>query len=156
MVVRLFRIKRHTKNNSRRKSQVQICCLGGVALSLGIEEDMKISNGKIDLYRVQSTTDRNNHQIERAIETAERLKADTDRQDRLSALECKCCHYIHWSRMGGAAITETNCAYCQKSMTFGSTAVDYLCKDCAKELGLCKQCGGDLEGKIRRKIERIK
>lgn len=65
--------------------------------------------------------------------------------------QCKYCTFIRPDRIGGAAMTEASCGLCQKPLMFGSTCTDRLCPDCARNNGLCKHCGADLELKDRRK-----
>jgi ribosomal protein S27E len=79
---------------------------------------------------------------------AERIRSDSEKKDRIEACLCKACHYF--SQLGGAAITNRECAGCGKDQTFGSTATDALCLDCANTHSLCKRCGGDREMRVKR------
>lgn len=65
--------------------------------------------------------------------------------------KCKYCTYINTSRIGGTMCTEKECPLCNTVMQFGSTCQDAMCKPCAEKNGLCRQCGGDIELKNRRK-----
>lgn len=75
---------------------------------------------------------------------------DPERTDRLEDQQCQVCYY--GSRIGGAAITTTECGICGVEMTFGNTNVDILCERCAREKNVCKHCGADMEYKNRRKL----
>ena len=83
------------------------------------------------------------------IELVEKVTNDTDKAKRLERNWCKACHYS--SHLGGCAMTTRPCMNCEKDVGYGSTNTDVLCLDCAKQLKLCKHCGGDLEMRIRRK-----
>lgn len=74
---------------------------------------------------------------------ADRIKDDTEKQDRKKAQQCKACYYF--TGLGGAAVTNRECAGCGEDQTYGSTNTDALCLPCAAEHKLCKHCGGDLE-----------
>jgi NADH pyrophosphatase NudC (nudix superfamily) len=63
---------------------------------------------------------------------------------RRSEQECKVCTYIN-SNLAGQAITDSYCGICGKKMTFPTTDTDKVCKECAKENGLCKHCGGRMD-----------
>lgn len=112
---------------------------------------MKARKRKVDAVSIERAT---NIAKERSLEytrMAERFDGDTDKKERLSECKCKSCFYFFHSRMGGAAMTTIDCGICDKETLFGSTAVEPICKDCARENSLCVQCGGDLDMKIRRK-----
>lgn len=79
--------------------------------------------------------------------------ADAKKKERTEKAKCKYCEYIQTSRMGGCAMTRWYCGLCGCQQMHGNTATDRLCIECAKERGLCKQCGGDVDGKIRRKVD---
>jgi hypothetical protein len=76
-----------------------------------------------------------------------RIVMDSSEEKRLEEQECRCCFYD--SKIGGAAMTETNCSNCEKILYFESTNTDKLCEDCAKKHKLCKHCGADMEYKER-------
>lgn len=78
------------------------------------------------------------------------VRHDTQKAQRLKYHVCKHCYYVV-NRIGGAAITTKPCRICDTPQTYSSTFTDTLCMDCAKHNGLCKQCGGDIDMKIRRK-----
>jgi predicted RNA-binding Zn-ribbon protein involved in translation (DUF1610 family) len=109
---------------------------------------------KLDLYTVQWNTSMRNHHRVSIIRQANAMQ-DKDQKERHEAQECPLCFYVS-SRIGGAAMTTSNCAGCNKEMDFGSTYVDLLCPECAKALGLCKHCGADLDLKGRRKLDLTK
>ncbi len=107
---------------------------------------MKIENKTLTLDDVKHRTWMQKGRLEHF----QKIVNDTDKKNRLENQECVCCHYD--SKMGGAAMTKTNCSMCEKEMHFGSTSIDRLCKECAKEHGLCKHCGADMDYKQRRKL----
>lgn len=63
---------------------------------------------------------------------------------------CGYCTHITPDRIGGAAITSTECGLCDTPMTFGNTNVDTTCPGCARDNGLCRHCAADIELKERR------
>lgn len=109
---------------------------------------MQIKNNKYDLVQLLNATSMRKNILDNYRKTVQ----DPDKELREKDQLCQVCYY--GSRIGGAAITCANCGYCNKEMTFGSTAVDVLCPECAHALGVCKQCGADMEYKHRRKLER--
>lgn len=90
-------------------------------------------------------------QIQHILQLAERIASDVEKEKRESMHLCLCCYYARSQRIGGAAITSKPCGVCEETMQFGSTATDAVCDSCAKEQGLCKQCGADIELAERRK-----
>lgn len=87
------------------------------------------------------------------IELGEQLKTDPDKKIRLEENECMSCYYVFHSRVGGSVLTTAECGICGKEMHYGNTCVDVLCDDCAKQYELCKRCGGDINMRVRRKVE---
>ena len=79
------------------------------------------------------------------------FRGDSSIKERVDAGKCKACFYFFKARVGGTVMTSQECGLCDDDMMFGSTATDPLCLSCAKENGLCKQCGGDIDMKNRRK-----
>jgi hypothetical protein len=103
---------------------------------------------QIDLIRVLNAT----AGVNDALETYRRAIEDPKRHDRIVLdSQCRYCFYVS-RRIGGAAVTQALCAGCGKVMTFGNTSTDLLCQSCAKLSGLCRHCGADVNGKMRRKI----
>lgn len=101
---------------------------------------------RVDLATVLRQTQTN----KRIVENYKTVIEDSSRSERREAHECVICFY--GSRIGGAAMTESQCGICEKEMMFGSTATDNLCNECAIKNKLCKCCGSDLELKNRRKL----
>ena len=99
---------------------------------------------KIDAFSINFATDNQRHRRERIIELAKLLTEDPGRKDRRKKGLCVDCYYES-GRIGGAAITTRPCGCCGEEQCYGSTATDVLCLDCAKLLGLCKQCGATME-----------
>ena len=75
---------------------------------------------------------------------------DPEKEKRLKQQLCNICYY--GSRVGGAMITSKACESCGKEQTFSNTNTDILCQECAKNMGVCKHCGSDMNYKNRRKL----
>lgn len=106
---------------------------------------MRCATHTITPDSIKDDSARAQQQIEETILAAERLKSDIDQTTRLSEKKCRRCYYLRKVRIGGAAITERDCGSCGVTMTFGSTATDVICKNCATKLELCMQCGSRLD-----------
>lgn len=89
----------------------------------------------------------NRRRLDDYLKAAERCRADSSRNDRLGAGLCRCCYYLRTPRIAGHAITERPCGACGELKRYASTATDALCPECARELQLCRQCGGHLYGR---------
>ena len=87
--------------------------------------------------------------IQHIVKLAEEIVNDTSKNDRLKKQECKACFYS--SRVGGSAMTNRECMSCGEDVLYGSTATGVLCDSCARTHDLCKQCGGDINLRERRK-----
>ena len=101
------------------------------------KSDIEFRNGQAKNY------------IESLLSRAESLQRDSSKEDRLKKGECKSCYYI-LSKIGGAAITKSNCKICDREIINSSTCVNTLCTNCSKENGLCRHCGADMLLKLRR------
>ena len=108
---------------------------------------MKAQKRRVDLVSIEFATSRNQMHVDSMIEAVENFKKKKHGVNG----ECKYCSYIKTTRIGGSAMTESECGLCEKMMVFSSTVVDRLCRDCAERNLLCKHCGGDIDMKIRRK-----
>jgi len=115
---------------------------------------MRSRRTDLDLSTVQFKTSINLSIIKETEEACRGITTDHEKEERLSKPECRTCHYIRRSRIGGAAMTQALCSFCGTEMMFSNTCVDVLCPDCAKKHELCKHCGGDLRDRMRRKLER--
>ena len=106
---------------------------------------------KSDLSRaiIAGASARSKQRVDHTLKLAESIRSDSESQSRLEACLCKACHYF--SQIGGAAVTNRECAGCGKDETYGSTATDALCLGCATAHSLCKRCGGDLRMRANRK-----
>ena len=113
---------------------------------------MKAKKGVLNRANIAHATGRGKRYVDETLTAARKLSKDEDRKERLTKSLCLSCFYLFKSRMGGATITQRECACCDKEMQFGSTATDLLCLDCASDNGLCAQCGADVELKERRKL----
>jgi len=81
---------------------------------------------------------------EEAVQAARDFETDARKDRRLKAVECKHCHYIRSSRIGGAAMTTWFCGLCGKRDLAGSTNTPRVCDDCGRKHSICTHCGGDL------------
>lgn len=104
----------------------------------------------VDKVSIMRSNGRGNNAIKDTLERAQKITYDGDKKERVEACLCKACYYIFNHRMGGAAMTNRPCGICDTKMQFASTATDVICKGCAQENDLCKQCGGDMCLKDRR------
>jgi len=68
--------------------------------------------------------------------------SDPEKKQRKANGLCRYCYYFDTARIGGAAMTTTNCRGCDKDLHFGNTCTDDLCLECSVKLKLCKHCGG--------------
>ena len=111
---------------------------------------MKIRKKNINLATISRSTYISKSMIESRVREAEAVINDSEKNKRLKQQECPACYYLR-GRVGGAAMTTTECGLCGKIIHFSSTCVDVVCEDCAKRNNLCKHCGGDIECKQRGK-----
>jgi hypothetical protein len=109
---------------------------------------MRQRKGNLARAAIVGASSRAKQRVDSHLALAERLQSDSEKKDRLDACLCKSCYYF--TQLGGAAITNRECAGCWKDQVFGSTATDALCLDCASNHSLCKRCGGDLHMRSRR------
>jgi len=110
---------------------------------------MKQKPQKIDIVTFLNRTGQAKDRIESVLLRANKYKHDPDKKDRLSSQQCVWCFYT--PTMAGQAFTSRECGLCGRDMKFGNTNTDAFCKDCAKEHGLCKHCGGDIKMRVRRR-----
>jgi hypothetical protein len=86
------------------------------------------------------------------LDRAEFIRTDSKRGERLAAMNCVLCFPGYGaSGIGGAAMTSRECGLCPEIITSGNTNIGVLCLKCAKDNGLCKKCGADIDLKARRK-----
>lgn len=112
---------------------------------------MKAQKRVVSLVSIEWATNNAKRYAEEYTAMVERFQNDADKVNRLAQCKCKSCFYFFKSRMGGATMTHVDCGICDSEMLFGSTAINPICDGCGKENGLCVQCGGDIEMKVRRK-----
>lgn len=110
-------------------------------------------NQKFDLFSLQFATSIAQEQIERTTQRLERLRADANKDERLKRQVCPRCFYLS-ARMCGQAFTAYNCGWCGGEFCWANTCVPRFCKNCAKKLGICIDCGADVNLKHRRTLER--
>jgi len=110
---------------------------------------MKQGKSKIDIYSVQSATDRAARIGNDSLKSAINWLNDTKKKERLEKCECKTCFYI-LGKMGGSAITSRPCGICEKEQMYGNTCTNMVCKPCGKEKELCVHCGADIKLRPRR------
>lgn len=111
---------------------------------------MEYQAKKIDQDSVTWATDIAIERQRTIIRKSINLVNDPEKKKRLETSMCKICFYQE-GRIGGAAMTHQPCGICGKDQLYSSTATDVLCRECAKENHLCKQCGADVQLKPRRK-----
>jgi hypothetical protein len=114
---------------------------------------MKLAKARIDRYTFEWANGNHKFHVADMRERIRKLDADADRPAREAKGECLYCYYFHTQRIGGAAMCSRECGLCDSNVTSGSTNCDVLCKECAKERGLCKHCGADLKLTNRRKVD---
>ena len=105
--------------------------------------DIEFSNGQAKNY------------IKSLLSRAESLQQDSSKEDRLKKGECKSCYYI-LSKIGGAAITKSNCKICDRDIINSSTCVNTLCTNCSKENNLCRHCGADMSLRLSKSYDYLK
>jgi hypothetical protein len=107
----------------------------------------------LDLYMVQSTTERHRAYIEETERRTEECRTDARREARLAARECRWCYY-RGPGLSGQMFTDWTCWSCGKEDQSSSTSHPRLCVECADKLGLCERCCADRELKSRKTLER--
>lgn len=113
---------------------------------------MRKSRKKIDRYSYEWETG-----IAKAKEESMRARLaafdiDNDKPGRARKHECKACFYLASPRIAGQASTSRQCGLCDEIITHSNTACPVVCDKCAAEHGLCRNCGGDVNMKVRRKV----
>lgn len=105
---------------------------------------------KVDLASVEFRNSGHRHMINHYRSFLKKVDEDADRKKRLLSALCPVCYY-NQSRIGGAACTRAQCAFCDAILNSGNTNIDVMCQRCAASYGLCKHCGADVDLKNRRK-----
>lgn len=116
---------------------------------------MNIPARKIDAASIWRATDEAKFRVESMRRRLVDFDSDARKPERLRSCECGYCFYINASRLGGAAMTKTECGICHKEMMFCNTCVDLVCKECSRKHQICVHCGGDIEMKHRKKKREI-
>lgn len=114
---------------------------------------MKSPRQRISAYSIERENERCKDRIANMRELLYKIDNDPQKKERIKDCKCKICFYQKGGRIGGAAMTQADCAFCGNSMMFGSTAVDKMCPDCAAKADLCKICGADMNYVNKRKRE---
>ena len=57
--------------------------------------------------------------------------------------ECVSCRIFSRNRMAGAACRQRKCSMCPEIIYSGSTDVNMVCDNCARDNGLCRRCGSN-------------
>lgn len=114
---------------------------------------MHLNPRKLDRYAYEWATERHKDRIAFYREALDGFDTDNRKADRLTKGECRGCFYLQPSRIGGAAMSSADCPLCGDLIHSGSTNVNMLCKACAAERSLCTHCGGDMDCKVRRKVD---
>ena len=110
---------------------------------------MRMRRRKIDMATIAWDNQRHKDHIEHYRKMLYKADNDPDRKARLEKSECIFCY--GGSRIGGAAMTRAQCAFCDRILNSGNTAIDVCCIDCAKVANICKHCGCDIDFKNARK-----
>jgi hypothetical protein len=105
-----------------------------------------------DLFAVQSATERAKTFIDNTLSLSKRLVEDPEAKERIRSHMCRWCFYAGRQRLVGQALTDYTCAKCRSTSTHANTGVPVLCEICAGRCKLCKQCMGDREGIVRKKL----
>lgn len=113
---------------------------------------MKLKRRCIDNATITSATEQAKSRVEYWQRMTRLIADDANRRHRLAAGLCPVCYYES-SRIGGAAITTSQCGLCDEQLSSGNTNIDVLCQACAGKSGLCKHCGADVNLAHRRKRE---
>jgi hypothetical protein len=103
-----------------------------------------------DICRFVYETTRAKRRVEDHVRRVTAILSDSGHEERREHQECKSCFYID-GRLGGSAITHTQCGLCGKELVFSSTCVDAVCPECAAKHSLCRHCGGDLNMRVGRR-----
>jgi len=106
---------------------------------------------RFDLCTILNATGMNKSYLRDFRKKIERYDEDPDKEARLEKRECKFCFYVK-SQIGGAMMTNKPCDSCGVDVLYGSTCTGSVCKDCSKKHRVCTNCGGDIDGKNRRKL----
>ncbi len=110
---------------------------------------MEFPARKISRQSISTSTMIHVEMRQATVRHALQMMTDPQKKERKTACKCVVCFYES-GRIGGAAMTSQPCGICGEVQQFGSTATDPLCEKCAKEHALCKQCGSDVELRMRR------
>lgn len=102
-------------------------------------------NKKWDKYDEENVRHWHKEAIEKTTAGLIGYYSDNNKKSRKVMHLCKFCFYYNTSRIGGCAITRSNCANCGTEMNFENTCTDVFCNKCAEELKLCKHCGQKME-----------
>lgn|GEM_PF-6467825 len=70
-------------------------------------------------------------------------KLELLKEMRFKDLQCDFCRSS--PRLGGAAMTTSECKKCHRSEMYGSTAVPVYCRHCAFVGLMCQYCGDELD-----------
>ena len=111
-----------------------------------MKKEIPILTESASIKEIKNSTHYANKRISKFLEVSEEIIADLHRaphgrqNERHDADLCPYCFYIDAVRIGGAALTESNCQICGTVTHFNSTSTDRLCNACAKIKGLCVRC----------------
>lgn len=108
---------------------------------------------KIDRCSIERANGEAKGRIEYYVKKAELLTTDPDFAVRLAGQKCLSCHYL--PGLNGNAIQTVKCAICEATYMRDRLRGDPICSACAKENGLCRECGSDIDLKSRRKPYRF-
>lgn len=106
-----------------------------------------------DSVSVSRRTDENLRHVRDIAARLGRYEADAEKDVRLGDKKhlCRYCYYYATSRIGGSAVTSSECSLCDNTLHSGNTCIDLLCLECAKRNNLCQHCGADTKDRVRRR-----
>lgn len=104
------------------------------------------------LNNINNATFRTNERAEFLVKAVHAFENEgaSERQLRLSKNLCGYCYFLRGPRIAGQAFWDWKCRVCGKPDTHPNTGVPCFCADCAKEHGLCVECGGSVHMKRKR------
>lgn len=108
----------------------------------------------LDVNHISTSTITSRHRAERLDKALAHYKIDSSKEVRRKVFKCKSCYYFDFG-VAGQAFSEKPCKNmeCDKYSRWPNTAVPAYCEECAKEYGICRSCGGDLEQIDRRSLK---
>jgi hypothetical protein len=105
----------------------------------------------MDVVAFVRATSQANETAESVQRRVDRYNADEDRDQRVAESTCKTCWYHRRNRMCTSSYTKWLCGVCMREYMHHNGCVPTVCKTCAEDHALCRDCGGDLRMRERRR-----